>query len=647
MYDNSTLCSYSICPFKYYLQYIKGLARIDNDETTVRFKFGSAVHKYLEQLYKNEPIDMDKCWSNYEEVIGETVLTKANGIRLCEMYKENWAEENKSFKVIDVENKVQFKVGEFDFVVKMDTVVEKQGCTFGLEHKAQPLDCNILTNDGWVKMKDIKVGDKIIGRNGKETKVIGVFPQGELDCYKIIFRDRSFTKCSGDHLWTVINQYANKKEQTLTTLKIKELMSKTIGKKKLKNGFKIPIIKPVEFKNHKDVTIDPYLLGALIGNGYLSGKTVQISIGNQDVEQMIEMLSKLLPDDISINKSKGGNYSWIIKSKNGNKGKNLILNSLRELNLSGKKSYEKFIPKSYLFSSIENRIALLQGLMDTDGNCYKGYLTYATSSEQLAIDVVHLVRSLGFTARYRKGTWCVSNRHQRYVVNIKTEGIIPFRLKRKIKSLRALTFSPSRYIDSIEKCEPSIMQCIQVEASDGLYVTDDFIVTHNTTQKNPQYAMKNYDIASQITAQTYATKLVHGECSGIIVDIMTPKVVTKPELIIPEHESVKLYSNVEVKHSKYYGCEMAYCSGFTTLFARNVFNRFDEQIEGWKLNTLKQIEKIEHDKQSNYFVKHDNGYMCGMCQYKELCIMSVGMELDESILELSYCEVNPYEYLED
>jgi phosphate starvation-inducible protein PhoH and related proteins len=171
---------------------------------------------------------------------------------------------------------------------------------------------------------------------------------------------------------------------------------------------------------------------------------------------------------------------------------------LRELGLAGTRSSTKFVPESYLHNAPGVRLAVLQGLLDTDGGPVvqsgrRCRIQYSSSSKQLADDVVFLVRSLGGVAYRRRRAAkgrppgraagrAVHHRADAHILDIRLPaGIAPFRLGRK----RAIYHEhggvrPRRFVESIEPAGEAETICIQVAAEDSLYVTDDFLVTHNT-----------------------------------------------------------------------------------------------------------------------------------------------------------------------
>jgi hypothetical protein len=243
-----------------------------------------------------------------------------------------------------------------------------------------------------------------------------------------------------------------------------------------RNKWSIPIIKnPVSFctVRSKNIQIDPYFLGLLLGDGGLSQRGIRFSSIDQEI---IDYIKNILPKNASIKKIKSSNCDYRISINTGNK--NPITNILKNLGLQGKRSESKFIPDAYKYSIVEDRIALLQGLMDTDGSCTNHGSEFYSSSKRLAHDVVELVQSLGGIAKIRmKKTTHLDS----YIVRVLLPaGICPFKLSRKkVKYKPSKVFS--RYITDIKYEKDGEAVCISVDAEDQLYVTEHAIVTHNTT----------------------------------------------------------------------------------------------------------------------------------------------------------------------
>jgi len=359
--------------------------------------------------------------------------------------------------------------------------------------KAQPLTSKILTPNGWIKMGDVKVNDLVIGSDGKSQKVLGVFPQGKRPIYKIEFNDQTTTFCDKEHLWAVnsINQrtlstkikgkYIKKPNYTYKPLTVDSLLKnyRLTGKSENKLNYRIPIIQPVNF-NEKNVLIHPYVIGAMLGDGYM--RDSRITSG--DIE-IINNIKKFYDKNISIKQLKNKkNDLFVIRLFK-------CSNELKKYNLFDKLSNNKFIPDDYKYNSIENRILLLNGLLDTDGYASKnGRIQYCSVSKQLALDVKELILSLGgfCSIREKIPKYKYNNEirigQKSYILTLSFSDntLIPFRLKRKQdRVIYREKYKNNKYISNISYSHEEDAQCIYVENDDHLYVTDDYILTHNTT----------------------------------------------------------------------------------------------------------------------------------------------------------------------
>jgi chaperonin GroEL len=316
-------------------------------------------------------------------------------------------------------------------------------------------------------MGEIKVGDEICGTNNSVQKVIGVFPKGIRKVFKVTTSDGRSAECCEDHLWKVVTHYG--KEKTVTT---KELFQSGLHNHNKKNErrfkFFIPVTS-VEFNSKAKLAIDPYLLGVLIGDGSLSynkNSEIEIAVGLKE-EYILDNL--ILPTGCKIKKQFYDKKNYIRGTiSNTERGKNIAKKLLEEVNLLGTFSDTKFIPKEYLHSSLENRQKLLNGLIDTDGHINKrGLFEYSTVSKQLCEDFAELCRSLGKQITIRK--------HER-----KPNSAFGSKPIYRVIELKGYKYGLK--IAKIEKLNKSTeMRCIKVSNSDSLYITDDHIVTHNTT----------------------------------------------------------------------------------------------------------------------------------------------------------------------
>lgn len=370
--------------------------------------------------------------------------------------------------------------------------------------KAKPVSSIIYTPNGIKKMGDLSVGDKVIGSDGKSCNIIGVFPQGKKDTYKITFNDGYHTLCCDEHLWSVSSPNYGKNRKNDRIKKSLVLSTKQMfegGKFFVKgngvnstkdyeiethykssngnNKWQIPIVKPILFENNGKLPIDPYLLGLFLGDGHFNKISVRIGVHKNDYDELLKVFK------LTENKPQ----------KNVRVGYINFKKEINELELGNSRSHNKFIPEIYKYTSIENRLAMLQGLMDTDGHCMLlkkggfGGTEYSTISEKLCDDVAEIVHTLGGICRkksrrgfYKKDGIRIEC-NVSYRLNIKLpSNMNPFRLKRKSERyVDPKKYLTGRYIKNIEKFGEDDCVCISVDSPDKLYVVEHGIVTHNTT----------------------------------------------------------------------------------------------------------------------------------------------------------------------
>lgn len=370
--------------------------------------------------------------------------------------------------------------------------------------KCLPLNSDIMTLTGYKKMKDIQLGDSLIDGLGKECKVIGIYPQGIQPVYKVTFSDRTSTLCSLDHIWRV-GWYSNKQATVKwDDLTLKEIMKRGLKKKNNTSGwkFRIPIPKINCWNN--SVPIDPYLLGVLLGDGDLgSSSNIKVSLYEKDIFNKIKIILNNLGYDLHLcdnNKSEIKDYNIVCSTET--KG---FINYINNLDIRCR-SIEKHIPQEYLFTTFENRIKLLQGLFDTDGyiDSHNNFI-FTTSSPKLSEDFAFLVRSLGGTdtivekpSGYKhNGYYIQCHNHFNHYIKFDNDFEFCTSIKHK-KRIKNKQNAPLRRIINIEYVGEEECQCIAVDSLDSTYMTNDLIVTHNTTSARIIANMINDGIGSPI-----------------------------------------------------------------------------------------------------------------------------------------------------
>lgn len=369
--------------------------------------------------------------------------------------------------------------------------------------KGQPLNAKVMTPWGWVAMGDLKVGSMVSNPDGSIARVIGVYPLGEKDIYEVTFVDGAKTWVTEDHLWIAKltcrslkadRRYAPFLDDDQVPYKIftTEWLRDHIveqGKRGKNNdaaSVLIPLARPVEFTspqfNSNGVPMDGYVMGLLLGDGCLRSKMVRISTADS------EIASALIARGYDFRKEPGDRpYDWRLHDPVS------AIRTLQKLGVYDCRAEDKFVNKRYLDAPVAVRREVLQGLMDTDG-CVdgRGHCSFSSASKQLALDVQFIARSLGFKATltngatgYRKAdgefVQCL-DAHKVYIQGPDTQSL--FKLSRKRERCRddfnGGVSTPHRRMVSIEKVFRAEAQCIAVDHPNQLYITDDFIVTHNT-----------------------------------------------------------------------------------------------------------------------------------------------------------------------
>jgi len=386
--------------------------------------------------------------------------------------------------------------GQFEYV----RLIENHSITLAIgpagSGKAQPLDSKILTPSGWKLMGDIKVNDLVSTPKGGISKVVAVFPQGKKDIYKVTFHDGASTRCCEEHLWTcyVRKYWEGSKKCTISTSNIKEKLNKGMV-------VSIPLTQSQGSTAETDLPLDPYMLGVLIGDGCL----VHNVLFTTSDDFILGEIQKVLKTGYSINKVKLSKYDYRIVNNNenvhviveGQKYTNYYTRELDRLGLIGCKAERKFIPDLYKRVSISQKWALVQGLMDTDGTVGKkhnrkgGDISFTTVSKRLANDLQEMLWSLGATCtitsrvptfRY-KGIKKLGQRAYTLHVGYAYPKQI-FRLPRKqdrcLNKFSDGRVQLQRRVKSIEFVASEEAQCILIDDPEHLYITDDYIVTHNT-----------------------------------------------------------------------------------------------------------------------------------------------------------------------
>ena len=367
-----------------------------------------------------------------------------------------------------------------------------------IEGNSQPLWAKVLTPTGWVKMGDLQVGDEVVDPSGEKSFVTDIYPQGIEEVFRITLADGSVTHASMGHLWRIVTT-PHENLEVVPTQFLKERLEKSGTARCF-----VPPMQPVE--GRVPATMDAYALGLLLGDGTLPKKG-SVKFTTADPE-LFDAVVASVPGLSAIHYPP---YDYAITSTTH---RNPLRDKLGELGVLGHTAASKRIPDVCMTWSSDDRLALLQGLMDSDGYADghgRGY--FNSVSLALAEGVRDLIRSLG-------GRACVTTKqpaiytsptqhepkrldHASYQVAVSLP-VNVFRLERKAKRYSVDRKQRRGYrIVSVESDGWDQTQCIRVSASSHLYVTDDYIPTHNTSptsQSNGGAVMRRDRSGSTIVA---------------------------------------------------------------------------------------------------------------------------------------------------
>jgi len=341
--------------------------------------------------------------------------------------------------------------------------------------KGLPYSTPTLTPTGWQDFGSLSIGDEVIGSDGHPTIVLAIFERGPQECYRIEFDDGESIITDSSHLWRTRRRNTDR-WAILSTEDIYRQIGVSTGP--VGEPLYIPTVAWQGIKSDNPLPVEPYLLGLMLGDGSFRSSTPRLTCA--DPEICIEA-----PEGTTVRHT--GIEFFFVNKKNE---KNPLTEALRSLDLWGLYSHEKFIPKIYLKAPIADRVALLQGIMDSDGFNDGKMLNFVTTSLQLCKDFRELIWSVGGctkkitdrspTYTYKKERK-MGKRAYRTALRLPID-MVAFRgSRRHYYEDRNRIRHPLRRIASVAPSAQQPTRCIAVANFDGLFVVDKFIVTHNTT----------------------------------------------------------------------------------------------------------------------------------------------------------------------
>jgi replicative DNA helicase len=397
--------------------------------------------------------------------------------------------------------------------------------------KALALDTPIPTPGGWTTMGELQVGDRVFDEAGRPCTVTYATPvQIERECYQVLFSDGERIIADKDHRWSVLTRSARRSAHPESRVRTTGEMLSALKTPSGHVNFSVPVSAPLQYPSAQ-LPVDPYVLGVWLGDGTSTAPVV--TLGDREVVEHLVAAGCEVRQRQARGTAQFTMGPWIgrgrrrpgnaklsfdlaghIRSRlaDGETGRSLAMEYrvspatislirsrqvwrkdspgvglhelLRGLSVLGR----KHIPDAYLRGSVSQRLALLQGLMDTDGSITPfGYAEFCSTSKPLADGVFELAAGLGMVPRLRSDRAQLRGRDlgPRYRVCFTPTDLAVFRLSRKLERQRQIRQKArvrQRFITSISPVASVPVRCIQVDSPNHLYLAGRACVpTHNTS----------------------------------------------------------------------------------------------------------------------------------------------------------------------
>ncbi len=373
--------------------------------------------------------------------------------------------------------------GEFVLGQTLEWVELPDDLVARLEGKALALDTPVPTPSGWRRIGDLEIGDYVFHESGRPIPIIDATDvMLDRPCYEVIFSDGQRVIADASHQWVTIDKSGRRRGRQVRTVRTTAEIAESVRRQGEMNHH-IPLASPVEYPHRLDLPIEPYTLGAWLGDGTTT--TAEITCCDEGV------LERISGDGYTVRRTGYGTRLYRIGGTgstrdllSGRYTRNGSLSSeLRNLGLMN----GKFVPRPYLEASVAQRQALLEGLMDTDGfvDDVAGRCEFVSTNESLANGVLELAASLGFRPIKSEGRAMLDGVDHGLKYRVKFTPDRPvFGLQRKVARQRPSDsrFHRFRAIDAVRKVASVPVRCIQVASPDGVFlVSKSFIPTHNSS----------------------------------------------------------------------------------------------------------------------------------------------------------------------
>lgn len=394
--------------------------------------------------------------------------------------------------------------------------------------KAQPLSAFVLAENGYKQMKDIHIGDKVFGDDGNLHNIIGVFPQGEQEVYEISFSDNSKTYCTKEHLWAVQSNHNGFKvlttEQIANKLNFDKVTASMLAGNTQSYSYRIPLCNPISFEE-KYVEIEPYIFGLIVGNYLMTNRNTQSTLVNIKDKNIIDNLNQICETNSNIelectNKTKGNYNVYIDNNRITFKFNGSSVNEITNICNAMRK---------YIYNDVDIRYDFLKGIIDIAGR-FRTKTNVIRLVGKVDLRLFNLIQTtvelLGGTCQiedfnntvrgsyYTRKEQKVDKKLIAYI-DLPTENYKKYCsstiYENTISQLDSVSYTPRRFITGIKFSHKEECQCIKLDSKSELYLTNDCIVTHNTS-----WAIK--------ILQEYFNQVWYGNryrCRGLFVFVPT------------------------------------------------------------------------------------------------------------------------------
>lgn len=372
----------------------------------------------------------------------------------------------------------------------------------------------VATPSGWRMIEDLRAGDTVIAGSGEPTTVLGVYPQGEVDLFAVSMDGQHDIVTCGDHLWRYLPPkarysrrhshgvwQANPQHGRWRVGNTRELAAYRLDS--VRQRPVVPHTQAFAIGRSDARPLDGYVLGLLLGDGGLSGKSVRFSTEDPELLAAIQVVFQT--------RHVAGCDHHLYGA----------VTVMRAMGLQGHRSHDKFVPESYRLADAATRLAVVQGLFDTDGSISKtGAIEWASTSNRLTDDVEWLCVSLGMkVSRERRHTVAQNGRGRpSWRLRVRSATVCPFRLQRKAARWRPLRETRDWLVHRVTPAGRGLATCIAVAHPSHTFVIEHGVVTHNTTSGGFEAAVHATGLYSHWWPGKRFTKPTRGWACGTTTD---------------------------------------------------------------------------------------------------------------------------------